>query len=83
MPRYHFHATDGYSAVFDRVGQRLDATDMEIAAAEAAEGARQRFGLLADLRDWLIVVTDDESFQIAVYGFGELSEVVRFEAMAA
>jgi hypothetical protein len=73
MMRYYFHATDGFTAVFDRRGGRLSRRGFEEVAAEVAADVRLRFGALADLSDWLVVVQDDCGEQIATLPFRDLA----------
>lgn len=77
MTRYYFHATDGYAAVFDTAGRGLADETFEHAAALAAMRIRHRFGTLADLSDWSIVVQDDCGEQIDVLPFDGLPAVIR------
>ena len=72
MTRYYFHATDGYAAVIDRSGSRIEGLEFEEAAAIVAEGVRRHFGALADLTDWLIVVQADNGDEVATCAFADL-----------
>ena len=83
VTRYYFHATDGYTAVFDRTGWRLLGLEFEEVAAVVAQGVRRRFGALADLTDWLIVVQADNGDEVATYGLEELSTVAPARLAAA
>jgi hypothetical protein len=76
MVRYHFHATDGYAAVFDTHGLQLDREDVEDAAGYAAHYVRRHFGGGADLSDWIIAVHDEVGDAIVTLPFVDLPEIV-------
>lgn len=72
MARYFFHATDGYDAAIDASGRRLWARDLEDVAADVAGELRARFGALADLSEWLVVVHDERGEIVETLDFAHL-----------
>jgi hypothetical protein len=82
MARYFFHATDGYAAAIDVTGRRLWSRDLEDVAAEVAHELRVRFGALADLSEWLMVVNDERGETIEIFEF-PLLETARDAVFAA